>query len=615
MSFCNQTTPHLCLASYDGDLAMVQQILQTQGANVQTTLDYFEEKSLERSRSSKYLRGMTPLFAAALKKHSSVVQYLIKNGANVSAGTQITQPFYPTYVLDGLTPLHAAFLELPDMSSVQMAQQSEIIQILVKSGASPLKQSSTGLPIWMTGWTTLYEEHLEFNNLDWPSPNLEALTLLIELGMSVTQPCSHLGRTLLQHLVGPVRIEDVNFIDFIIAKGADSTVRDKEGITPIMSAAIGNYRVPNILILEHLLKKRNIPVIDKIEALEMAAAVLLGREENGEYFERIFNFLDRANYFRTEENWLLTPEIPINGRAVEWITTDRRLIQQSPSEYFTQSLLMRFRILSSKSWGAVYRHLWVSIWDYMNADFCSFTQQRQFDHLFGILWTMLETIARFDQCEKGIWSTTHQVIEWLKFTLRTLREKNGFDPSFYPNCLKKSMILISATHLITLDDDCNYGDRINDYMYSVHEVISMLARLPNDQMGQEVLDSLHTIVSKHGRTYEGETFLLISCRGLQDLATIRLLLQAGADVNAVNENGDGALHLLADARYSNNAEKGIDAVGNLLLEYRANHMRVANKYGKTPADIWQSRRKKEGDHRRADGEEHLPTWLKERIPK
>ena len=118
---------------------MVQKILQTQGANIQTTLDYFEEKSPERSRSSKYLRGMTPIFAAALKKHSSVVQYLIKNGANVSEGTQITQPFYPTYVLDGLTPLHAAFLELPDMSSIQMAHQLKIIQLLVKSGASPLK--------------------------------------------------------------------------------------------------------------------------------------------------------------------------------------------------------------------------------------------------------------------------------------------------------------------------------------------------------------------------------------------------------------------------------------------------------------------------------------------
>ena len=96
----------------------------------------------------------------------------------------------------------------------------------------------------------------------------------------------------------------------------------------------------------------------------------------------------------------------------------------------------------------------------------------------------------------------------------------------------------------------------------------------------------------------------------QDLATIRLLLQAGADVNAVNENGDGSLHLLADAKYSDYAEEVIYAVGSLLLEYQAKHIRVANKYRMTAVDIWQSRRKREGDHR-ADGEEHLPTWLKE----
>ncbi len=62
----------------------------------------------------------------------------------------------------------------------------------------------------------------------------------------------------------------------------------------------------------------------------------------------------------------------------------------------------------------------------------------------------------------------------------------------------------------------------------------MLAQLSSDQMGQEVLDSLHTIMTKNGRIYEGETFLLMKCGGPQDLATIRLLLQNGADSSAVN---------------------------------------------------------------------------------
>ncbi len=90
----------------------------------------------------------------------------------------------------------------------------------------------------MMGCTTLFEDEVNFNELDWPSPNLAALNLLIKLGMSVTQPCSKLGRSLLHHLVGPVGIEDVNLVNFIIVKGGDPTVSDKDVITPIMVAAI-----------------------------------------------------------------------------------------------------------------------------------------------------------------------------------------------------------------------------------------------------------------------------------------------------------------------------------------------------------------------------------------
>ncbi len=133
-----------------------------------------------------------------------------------------------------------------------------------------------------------------------------------------------------------------------------------------------------------------------------------------------------------------------------------------------------------------------------------------------------------------------------------------------------------------------------------------------------ICNMLRTIVSKNERTYErGETFLLIACSASipqpEDLATIRLLLQAGADPNAVNENGYGALHLLADAKYWDNSEEVIDAMGSLLLEYQAQHPRVANDCSKTAVDIWRSRRRKEGDHR-ADGEENLPSWLKETVP-
>ena len=126
--------PPLCIASYQGNLAEVKSIIQTLGAPDQTTLDdYFSEEPLERSLSPKFLRRMTPLFAAALMKHSSVVEYLIQNGEDVSAGTQELDS---ADSIGGLSPLHAAFLELPTLSSTQMAQQLGIIHFGCKSISS-----------------------------------------------------------------------------------------------------------------------------------------------------------------------------------------------------------------------------------------------------------------------------------------------------------------------------------------------------------------------------------------------------------------------------------------------------------------------------------------------
>ena len=95
--------------------------------------------------------------------------------------------------------------------------------------------------------------------------------------------------------------------------------------------------------------------------------------------------------------------------------------------------------------------------------------------------------------------------------------------------------------------------------------------------------------------------------------TIRLLLRAQANPNAVDLRLRSSLHILADFTYAN--QERIDHLGNLLVENGA-HPYMVDEEGRTAADIWlllrnQGPRRQE-DHRVWDRND-LPDWCLEDV--
>jgi len=138
----------------------------------------------------------------------------------------------------------------------------------------------------------------------------------------VTQRYSASERTLLHHLAGPANnTDDVKVVKLLLKKRADLSAQDNDGLTPIMIAAIGNNQVPNVRILKNLLKREEIPNIEKIKALEVAAAVLLSYyESNAHLLKKALSLLTRAQSLRDREN-LHIFQSPMNGLLpYEWIT-------------------------------------------------------------------------------------------------------------------------------------------------------------------------------------------------------------------------------------------------------------------------------------------------------
>ncbi len=252
---CAYSPTPLVIASHEGYLTVVQRMIEVWGVDIEFRSSIRITGDIASCMGfgsiSTELKGVTPLFVAAFNNQTACVRYLVGKGADVTAKTW-------TYLspIGGLTPLHGALLPHGNLVHTR-SEQMEVIRILLESGADPSALSSKGFC------------------------NVQAITLLIEHGMSIDQLCPDLGRTLLHNMAGPANeFDDEKIIKLLLAKGQNPNVRDKQGLTPIMTAAIGTNLYPNMSILKFLMERDDIPSMDKIEAVEVALAVFLSYDSN-----------------------------------------------------------------------------------------------------------------------------------------------------------------------------------------------------------------------------------------------------------------------------------------------------------------------------------------------
>ena len=147
---------------------------------------------------------------------------------------------------------------------------------------------------------------------------------------------------------------------------------------------------------------------------------------------------------------------------------------------------------------------------------------------------------------------------------------------------------------------------------TLFKIISIIAHVPGIA-DKEIMEYWSTIVrtTSHGKRFLVLAFSMQNRRGL--LATIRFLLQAGADPDTVDETGNGPLHILMVMSFN---EEQADSIARLLLD-AGTHSDRENKRGVTIADLWYlitygRRMEPQQSKEEING---LPQWCQKSVPK
>jgi len=406
-------------------------------------------------------------------------------------------------------------------------------------------------------------------------------------------------------------------VQLLLKNGGNLHVRDYSGRTIILYTACCHGVRPDLPLLEALLERGDISREDKIDALEMAGAVLIGYEGKSEEDVALaFQYWRQALILRlmdTEECPPIykTPTRSMNGALNEWSTeNDLLLLEQDPWQHEMQSILVQLRIFSSLGWRAVYKHMFhnmqIFLWDEMRKIFLlSELGQRAVSQAIGIFWIVFDTVLRSDRpYENDLCSTLLEFVNALMMFLDRFPKDN---PIFNSNNLQQIVEIVLMADALYFTDASNQDAPAAETrrMFNLSVMVKILLSHP-EMITENVRLPLVQLLHRDRRDSSGRNILHYTCChsfSNDTLPAVRFLVKYGADPNARDHKGRGVFHFLVDTTWNFSCR---DASARLLLEL-GSHLDLADNQGRTAADLWLAKNNQQW--------QLLPDWLQEGVPK
>ena len=520
----------LIIAAHNGHLNSVK-ILLGYGADIEArgTLKAGDE----------VIEGCTPLWAAAVSGFLDVVKLLIEQYAEVDGRTS-----------KGSTPLRAATCQ----------GHLDIVRCLVESGADVNARKYDDKSTLLTG--ACYFGHLS------------VVTYLIDKGAIIDLQDKE-GNTALHDAAHRGHLE---IVSQLLVLGA-SQLPNNQGLTPLLYACDKGSNE----IVEYLIKRPECTKEQRIDALELLGATIANNECRDT--EKAFSYMKRGMEMRYED-----PAHPLLKKKMEPVEAYQNRKESQTLEELTllegddhaigmEGLIIRERILGSDNPAILYQIRC------RGDDLCD---SEEYELCFGLWKRAMEKATNNDVSIIGD-------LEMYTSTFGEMVEKGILlRPNFIEDAFE---ILVAVSEKRTEKLREGHGnEELKDMLYYALYLLMIYTKVK--VQNANMTDFLQRFLRLNLSCSDGNTLLHLAawhetpikednvrsvCK-LPCVETMKLILHAGGDVNAVNTEGNTPLHLAV--KYKPAEPEDVEILREmllLLLDIGADP-KLENKNGQTPLD-------------------------------
>ena len=516
----------LIIAAHNGHLNSVE-ILLRYGAEIESrgTLKI----------DDKFSRACTPLWAAAITGRLDVVKLLIERNADVEGRTST-----------GSTPLRAAAYR----------GRLDVVRCLVESGADVNARK--------------YDDESTSLMAACDRGHLSVVTYLISKGAMMDLQCKN-GSTALHAVVQGGHVE---IVSKLLALGASQRPNNR-GLTPLLYAC----DFCSIEIVEHIINRPECTKEQRIDALELLGATIANYDEFCDT-EEAFSYMKRGMEMRYEDpahpllKKKMEPVEAYQNRKESQTLEELALLEGDDHAICMEGLIIRERILGPDNpvilYGIRYRG-------------CVLADSEQYELCIGLWQRAMEKAMTIDV------AITQDLEALIALLGEMVQKSNLLRPHFIEDAFE-ILVAASEKRAEKLKPKKTKERHMNDKeleksLYYALCLLMIYSKL--NVQNTNMTDFLQRFLRLNPRTNNGNTLLHLAAAWhetpiLPRVETMKLILHAGGDVNAVNTEGNTPLHLAVQYKPAEPEDVEILREILLLLLDIGADPKLENKNGQTP---------------------------------